>query len=82
MSQSTFQTISNILEIWKNVIQSILFLVLWAALFHKKKERKDVIAAIMFILANAGIGFLPCASWVRYAVSRSEEHTSELQSQR
>ena len=69
MSQSTFQTISNILEIWKNVIQSILFLVLWAALFHKKKERKDVIAAIMFILANAGIGFLPCASWVRYAVS-------------
>ena len=58
MSQSTFQTISNILEIWKNVIQSILFLVLWAALFHKKKERKDVIAAIMFILANAGIGFL------------------------
>ena len=62
MSQSTFQTISNILEIWKNVIQSILFLVLWAALFHKKKERKDVIAAIMFILANAGIGFLPCAS--------------------
>ena len=29
----------------------------------------DGIAAALFILANIGIGFLPCTAWVRYGVS-------------
>lgn len=29
----------------------------------------DDIAAVLFILVNVGIELLPCATWVRYAVS-------------
>ena len=46
-----------------------MFLVLWAAAFREKKSKRDGIAAVLFILANIGIGFLPCAAWVRYGVS-------------
>ena len=69
MSQPAFEMINSILDIWKIVIQAIMFLVLWAAAFREKKGKRDGIAAVMFILANIGIGFLPCAGWVRYGVS-------------
>ena len=69
MSQSAFEMINSVLDIWKIVIQAIMFLVLWAAVFSVRKGKKDGIAAVLFILVNVGIGFLPCASWVRYAVS-------------
>ena len=69
MSQPAFEMINSILDIWKIVIQAIMFLVLWAAAFREKKGKMDGIAAVMFILANIGIGFLPCAGWVRYGVS-------------
>ena len=69
MSQSAFEMINSVLDIWKIVIQAIMFLVLWAAVFGVRKGKKDSIAAVLFILVNVGIGFLPCASWVRYAVS-------------
>lgn len=69
MSQSAFEIVNSILDIWKIVIQAIMFLVLWTAVFGVKKGKKDGIAAVLFILVNVGIGFLPCASWVRYAVS-------------
>ena len=69
MSQSAFEIVNSILDIWKIVIQAIMFLVLWMAVFGVKKGKKDGIAAVLFILVNVGIGFLPCASWVRYAVS-------------
>ena len=69
MSQPVFEMINSILDIWKIVIQAIMFLVLWAAAFREKKGKMDGIAAVMFILANIGIGFLPCAGWVRYGVS-------------
>ena len=71
MSQSEFETINSILDIWRTVIQAIVFLVLWAAAFREKKIKRDGIAAVLFILANIGIGFLPCASWVRYGVLAS-----------
>ena len=71
MSQSEFETLKNILDIWRTVIQAIVFLVLWAAAFREKKIKRDGIAAVLFILANIGIGFLPCASWVRYGVLAS-----------
>ena len=71
MSQSEFETLNNILDIWRTVIQAIVFLVLWAAAFREKKIKRDGIAAVLFILANIGIGFLPCASWVRYGVLAS-----------
>jgi len=71
MSQSEFETINSILDIWRIVIQAIVFLVLWAAAFREKKIKRDGIAAVLFILANIGIGFLPCASWVRYGVLAS-----------
>ena len=69
MSQPAFEIINGILDIWKIAVQAIMFLVLWAAAFREKKTKRDGIAAVLFILANIGIGFLPCAGWVRYGVS-------------
>ena len=69
MSQPMFEMINNILDIWKIAVQAVMFLVLWAAAFREKKTKRDSIAAVLFILANIGIGFLPCAGWVRYGVS-------------
>lgn len=71
MNQSTFEMVVSMLDIWKIVIQAIMFLTLWVAVFTEKKRKRDGIAAALFILANAGIGLLPCAVWVRYAVSVS-----------
>ena len=68
MSQSVFETINSILDIWKIAIQAIMFLVLWAAVFSVRKRKKDRIAAVLFILVNVGIGLLPCTGWVRYGV--------------
>ena len=36
---------------------------------QREKGKKDGVAAALFILVNIGIGFLPCAVWVRYGVS-------------
>jgi len=69
MSQPAFEIVNSILDIWKIAVQAIMFLVLWAAAFREKKGKIDGIAAVLFILANIGIGFLPCAGWVRYSVS-------------
>ena len=69
MSQPAFEIVNSILDIWKIAIQAVMFLVLWAAAFREKKSKRDGIAAVLFILANIGIGFLPCAAWVRYGVS-------------
>ena len=69
MSQPAFEIMNSILDIWKIAVQAIMFLVLWAAAFREKKSKRDGIAAVLFILANIGIGFLPCAGWVRYGVS-------------
>lgn len=69
MSQPAFEMINGILDIWKIAIHTVMFLVLWAAAFREKKSKRDGIAAVLFILANIGIGFLPCAGWVRYGVS-------------
>ena len=69
MSQPAFETINSILDIWKIAVQAIMFLVLWEAAFREKKGKIDGIAALLFILANIGIGFLPCAGWMRYSVS-------------
>ena len=56
MSQSEFETINSILDIWRTVIQAIVFLVLWAAAFREKKIKRDGIAAVLFILAKAWAG--------------------------
>ena len=69
MSQPAFETINSILDIWKIAVQAIMFLALWEAAFREKKGKIDGIAALLFILANIGIGFLPCAGWMRYSVS-------------
>jgi signal transduction histidine kinase len=69
MSQPAFEIVNSILDIWKIAIQAIMFLVLWAAAFREKKSKRDGIAAVLFILANIGIGFVSCAGWVRYGVS-------------
>ena len=69
MSQPVFETINSILDIWKIAVQAIMFLVLWAAAFRGKKGKIGGIAAVLFILANIGIGFLPCTAWIRYGVS-------------
>ena len=69
MSQPAFEIVNSILDIWKIAVQAIMFLVLWAAAFREKKSKRDGIAALLFILANIGIGFLPCTAWVRYGVS-------------
>ena len=69
MSQPAFEIVNSILDIWKIAVQAIMFLVLWTAAFRGKKGKRDGIAAVLFILANIGIGFLPCAGWMRYSVS-------------
>jgi signal transduction histidine kinase len=69
MSQSAFEMINSVLDIWKIVIQAMMFLVLWMAVFGVRKGKKDGIAAVLFILVNVGIGLLPCAAWLRYVVS-------------
>ena len=69
MSQPAFEMINGILDIWKIAIQAVMFLVLWAAAFREKKGKRDGIAAVLFIFANIGIGFLPGTVWVRYGVS-------------
>ncbi|MCI8577187.1 MAG: GHKL domain-containing protein [Lachnospiraceae bacterium] len=68
MSQPAFEIINRILGIWKIAVQSVLFLILWAVLFGGKKERRNSIAAVLFILANIGMGPLLLAGWVRYSV--------------
>ena len=70
MSQPAFEIINRILGIWKIAVQSVLFLILWAVLFGGKKERRNSIAAVLFILANIGMGPLLLAGWVRYSVDR------------
>ena len=55
MSQPAFEIVNSILNIWKIVIQAIMFLVLWTAAFREKKGKIDGIAAVLFILANIGI---------------------------
>ena len=69
MSQPMFEMINGILDICKIAIQSVMLLVLWAAAFGEKKGKRDSVAAALFILVNIGIGFLPCAGWMRYSVS-------------
>ena len=69
MSQPAFEIVNSILDMWKIAVQAIMFLVLWAAAFREKKSKRDGVAAVLFILANIGIGFLPCTAWVRYGVS-------------
>lgn len=69
MSQPAFEMINSIWDIWKIAIQAIMFFVLWSAAFREKKAKMDGVAAVLFILANIGIGFLPCTDWVRYGVS-------------
>ena len=69
MSQPAFEMINGILDIWKLAIQTVMFLVLWAAVFRERKRRRDGIAAVLFILANIGIGILPCAVWTRYTAT-------------
>ena len=69
MSQPAFEIVNSILDIWKIAVQAIMFLVLWTAAFREKKSKRDGIAAVLFILANIGTGFLPCTAWVRYGVS-------------
>ena len=59
MSQPAFEMINGILDIWKIAIQAVMFLALWAATFRGKKGKRDGIAAVLFTLANIGIGFLP-----------------------
>ena len=56
MSQPAFEIVNSILDIWKIAVQAIMFLVLWAAAFRGKKGKRDGIAAVLFILANIGIG--------------------------
>ena len=68
MSQPAFEIVNSILDIWKIAVQAIMFLVLWAAAFREKKSKRDGIAAVLFILANIGIGMIPFAGWVRYGV--------------
>ncbi len=68
MSQSEFEMISSILNMWKIIMQAAIFLVLWVAVFGAKRGKRDGIAAALFILVNIGGGLLPCASWTRYAV--------------
>ena len=69
MSQPAFEIVNSILDIWKIAVQAIMFLVLWTAAFREKKSKRDGVTAVLFILANIGIGFLPCTAWVRYGVS-------------
>ena len=69
MSQPAFEIVNSILDIWKIAVQAIMFLVLWTAAFREKKGKRDGIAAVLFILANIGIGFLSCAARIRYGVS-------------
>ena len=68
MSQSAFEKMNSVLNIWRIVIQSTMFLVLWAAVFREKKRKRDGIAAVLFLLANIGLGLLPCAAWIRYGI--------------
>ena len=42
MSQPMFETINNILDIWKIAVQAVMFLVLWAAAFREKKSKSAV----------------------------------------
>lgn len=68
MSQSEFEIVASISDIWKIVIQAAMFLVLWAAVFGAKKGKRDGIAAVLFILVNMMLGLLPFDSGVRYVV--------------
>lgn len=68
MSQSEFEMVNSILDMWKIAIQAVMFLVLWSAVFSVKKGKRDGIAAVMFLFANIGLGLLPCIAWIRYAV--------------
>ncbi len=69
MSQPEFEIVGNISEIFKVVVQVVMFIILWLAVFNIKKDKRDGIAACLFIIINIGIWFLPCASGVRYAIS-------------
>ena len=39
MNQSTFEMVVSMLDIWKIVIQAIMFLTLWVAVFTEKKGK-------------------------------------------
>lgn len=69
MSQSAFDAVNYILDTWKILMQCAMFLALWTVVSRGKRGKKDGIAAALFIFVNIVMGFLSCASWVRYAVS-------------
>lgn len=69
MSQSEFEIVGNISEIGKIVVQVVMFIILWRAVFSAKEDKRDGIAACLLIFINIGIWFLSCISVVRYAVS-------------
>ena len=69
MSRSEFEIVNNITEVYKIAVQAIIFIILWKAVFGVKNKKQYGIVAGLFFFSNIGIWFLPCASWIRYAIS-------------
>ena len=69
MNQSGYEMVSNLLNIWKIVLQLFLFFVLWASAFHERRTKSSIIAAALFVFANIGMGFLLSGLWSRYVIS-------------
>ncbi len=69
MSRSGYEMVYSALNLWKMVLQLILFFALWASAFYEKRKKRTIFAAILFSLANIGMGFWLSGLWSRYAIS-------------
>lgn len=69
MNQSVYEMVSCILNLWKIVLQLILFFILWKSAFHETWRGSGLFAAAAFALGNIGMGVLLSGLWLRYAIS-------------
>lgn len=69
MDQQSYEIITGLLNLWKIILQLILFFMFWTAAFHEKREKGSVLAAALFVFLNIGMGFWMSDLWSRYAVS-------------
>lgn len=70
MSQGTYELFIDIFDVYRIILQIILFLILWRVFYQWDKEKKALITVVIFVAINIFMGLcLDTLSWIRYIVS-------------
>ncbi len=66
MTQAEYDIFCKLMEVYIVLVQTALFLMLWRAVFHTKRERSAMIAAALFLGVNLMTKLPFSAAWIRY----------------